>query len=190
MALPQQHTDSVHHCLPRIAQPCPSCSELMPIPSFCGICGEEITTVHQCRPRPLAHICTTEAALGHCLICGEPMPTARFCLTCGGEITPSHQCSAASATVVRRRDPLHRCPVYGIGRCASCGGLLPARSFCGSCGMEITPPHTCSPPAANHVCSPLVTMPRRCAHCGETFPQSEHCPQCGVDLTSKHVCSP
>jgi hypothetical protein len=188
MAHLQQYADSVHHCLPRIVQPCPSCSELLPIPNFCDICGTEVTTVHQCQPRSLAHICIIGATLAHCLICGQPTPAPRFCLTCGAEITPSHQCSSASVTEVRRLDPVHKCPVYDIARCASCGVLLPARSYCGSCGMETTPSHTCSLPAAEHICSPLITMPRRCAHCGETFPQSEHCTDCGANLTPQHIC--
>jgi hypothetical protein len=189
MVLPQQHTDSPHHCLPRLAQTCPTCSELMPVPIFCGICGEEVTTAHQCQSRPLAHICTTRMTLAHCLTCGQPMPTPQFCVTCGAEITPSHQCLAASVAAVRRLDPLHKCPVLELEHCTSCGVLLPARSYCRSCGMETTPPHTCSVPAVNHVCSPLVTMPQRCTHCGETFPASAHCTQCGADLTPQHICT-
>ncbi len=189
MALPNRNAERIHHCLPRSAQACPTCGELMALPSFCAVCGDELTPVHRCQPRPLAHVCAARTTQQNCLACGQMMSSPRFCLTCGAEITPSHQCSATSTLEVRRLDPIHKCPVLLIERCTSCGESLPAEVYCGSCGMDITPPHVCHQPNSDHVCSPLVTMPHRCAHCGEYYPSPQHCAQCGADLTPSHICA-
>ena len=189
MTLADQNTQLIHDCLPRQAQLCPTCGKQMALPSFCAICGEDLTPVHQCQLRPLAHVCAVTTTQQNCLACGETMPNPRFCVTCGADITPSHQCSAASVLEVRRLDPIHKCPVLAIERCVSCGDILPAEVYCGSCGMNITPPHLCHLSVPSHECSPLIIMPHRCAHCGEYHPSPQHCAQCGADLTPQHICS-
>lgn len=181
--------ESEHRCLPLAAHSCPTCGELINPPVFCGICGENITPQHRCAPRPMPHVCRKLASPGLCLACGQPLPTARFCKTCGAEITPSHRCSAAPITHVPKPDPIHRCPSLVLPHCPQCGVLMPAMELCELCGMEITPLHTCALPQAVHVCSPLVTMPRRCPRCGEPMAAAQHCTQCGADITPVHACA-
>jgi hypothetical protein len=178
-----------HQCLPRHAQPCPACGELLSPPVFCGICGEDVTPLHQCAPHPLPHAHAQMPIRGACLTCGQPMPAALFCTTCGADITPSHHCPAAPPTHVHRADQLHICPSFGVNRCKECDRLMPAMTFCAQCGMDVTEVHHCPPMHAVHICAPLVTMPRRCAKCGEPMPASRHCTQCGADTTPEHQCS-
>ncbi len=177
-----------HHCLPRAAQPCLQCGEMLPTVTYCAICGADITPRHTCAPRPLEHTCPPMPPPVRCLQCGELLPAALFCTTCGADITPRHRCKAAPLTAVPRPDPLHRCPAYALERCDRCGGLLPGRTYCSRCGMDITPPHVCPPAEQPHVCPPYLTIPRRCPHCGEYLPAPRHCPQCGADITPLHVC--
>ncbi len=178
-----------HRCLPRPAYSCPHCGDSVPAPQFCKVCGADISPVHQCLPRPLPHVCPPAPLRGRCLACGEPPPTPRFCVTCGADITPSHRCKAAPPTQVPRPDPLHICPALKLDRCPHCGELLPGRTYCAQCGMDITPPHVCRPVSQVHICPPYLTMPRRCSHCGETLPAPKHCAQCGADITPEHVCT-
>lgn len=178
-----------HHCLPLPPQPCPTCGEMLPAPVYCGICGAEISQPHVCQPHPLPHICRELPAKGRCLACGEPLPTPQFCPTCGEDMTPPHHCSGAPPTHVHRAAPVHICPVMELPHCETCGELLPPRQFCPDCGVEITPPHVCQPKPEEHVCPPVVLIPRRCSHCGELLPEPQHCTQCGADITPEHVCA-
>lgn len=178
-----------HHCLPRPAQPCPYCGEMLPPPVFCEICGANILPQHVCSPHPLPHVCADRPTPGLCLACGEELPARRFCATCGAEITPSHRCSAAPPTHIHRPDPIHTCPSLKLPRCDRCGELMPAMRFCETCGVEITPPHICTPQPEAHTCPPVVTMPHRCSTCGELLPKPRHCTQCGADITPQHTCA-
>lgn len=179
-----------HRCLPRTAQPCPHCGELIDPPVSCGVCGANVSASHICPPHPLQHICPPLPPTGRCLECGQTLPARQFCPTCGADIMPSHRCPAAPPTHVHRADPLHHCPVLPHERCPVCGELMPPLSFCPDCGMETTAPHVCHPTLVQHVCPPHLTMPRRCSHCGATLPSAQHCTQCGADITPGHVCDP
>jgi hypothetical protein len=189
MTTPPTTREREHHCLPRFAQPCPSCGEQLSAPTFCGICGEDVTPTHVCALRPLPHTHAPMPVRAACLQCGQPMPAAQFCTTCGADVTPSHRCPAAPPTHVHRADPLHRCPTLEVERCSRCNTLLPAMTFCADCGVETTQPHHCPPVQIAHVCPPLVIMPRRCSKCGTSMPQSSHCTQCGTDTTPDHLCA-
>jgi hypothetical protein len=177
-----------HSCLPRPARLCPMCGESLAIPIYCGTCGVDITPRHVCAPHPLPHVCANTSTRGTCLACGQAFPASLFCKTCGADITPLHQCTAAPATQVRRVDPLHICPALPIQKCVNCGSVMPSMVFCEHCGVEITAPHVCAPQPEAHVCSPLITMPRRCAKCGEIMPAHQHCSCCGTDITATHLC--
>lgn len=179
---------SEHRCLPRSGQTCPQCGEIIRPPSYCEICGADISPRHVCTPRPLPHICPSSPPPGRCLACGELFPAARFCLTCGAEITPSHRCAAASPTHVHRPDPIHICPSLPLQYCSKCGAVMPSLRYCESCGADVTPIHTCPATQVPHVCPPHLVMPHRCSHCGELMPASKHCIQCGADTTPGHSC--
>jgi hypothetical protein len=177
-----------HHCLPRTAQTCSLCGELLALPAYCETCGVEISPQHVCPPRPLPHVCPPQPAPGRCLDCGQPLPAKQYCETCGEEITPSHRCPAAPPTHIHRADPLHVCPSMKLQRCPSCRELLPGKQYCTQCGMEITPPHVCHAEPAPHACPPHLLMPRYCSHCGDPLPRSKFCTQCGAEITPAHVC--
>jgi uncharacterized OB-fold protein len=179
---------TAHRCIPIILKPCPSCGETLTTPEFCEHCGENITPEHVCKPKPLAHTCSTHETASRCLNCGEVIPAAQYCPTCGEKLEAVHQCATSGVPTVRRAQPVHVCRAQPLPRCDRCGALLPPLKYCELCGMDITAQHTCQTSVLAHACAPYLLMPRPCPRCGEVLPARTHCTQCGKEITAEHVC--
>ena len=179
---------TAHRCIPVSLKPCPMCGEKLAAPQFCEHCGENITPQHVCKPKPLAHNCSTVEPPTRCLTCGEVIPAARYCITCRELLPAFHQCVTSGVPTVRRSPPVHVCRAQPLPRCDRCGALLPPQTFCERCGMEITVQHTCKTLTQNHTCAPYLLIPRLCPRCGETLPARSHCTQCGKEITAEHTC--
>jgi|WetSurMetagenome_2_1015567.scaffolds.fasta_scaffold731019_1 hypothetical protein len=82
-----------HRCfnLPRLST-CHSCGMPLPSPSYCTICGMDISQLHICIANSTFHICLPMHLDSRCLFCGEYLPTPVYCSRCGMDISERHTC--------------------------------------------------------------------------------------------------
>jgi len=182
----------MHHvCNTKLSLPCFKCGEMIPPPSYCSVCGVDVSSPHICQPKPQIHRCIVQMSSRTCRHCQMPLPITQYCRSCGMDITEPHVCRSKDYSQVPTRSfkPVHVCRnVFRVETCIACGLPLPPPAYCASCGSDISSQHVCKPISPVHHCAPRIAV-GTCLNCNLPLPIPYFCRSCGKDISEPHKCS-